>query len=384
VRARLALQVAGLVLATSAALLSVLYLTAERSIARQPIEVPIVSAAPVSGLPAGDDQAAVEFKQQLSAAERDLRDGVRRHTLPPLLHRGLPTLGLVTLTALGIGWAVAGRTLRPIQRVTDTARRITGSNLHERVEPSGPRDEMRELADAVDGMLARLDQAFDGQRRFVGNASHELKTPLAVNRTLLEVAISRPGAPEQLRNLGETLLEVTGRQERLLDGLLTLARSERTLADAALLDLAELTEAVVEVARPEAALLGVSLQLDTAEVPVEGDQALLERLVQNLVENALQYNTSPGWIRVAVDRDGGDARLVVANTGPAVPASAIPRLFEPFRRATDRVGSARGTGLGLSIVRSVATAHGGHASAAPRDGGGLIVEVRVPLGRMTR
>ena len=377
---RLTAKAAGLALAGSLLLLSVVFVTVDRSIARQPIEVPIVSAFPTTGTGPADEQVAVRLKQLSSQREQELRAGIRRNELPALLERGLVGTGLVVVAAAGLGWLVAGRTHRKVRRLTDAVRRISDHNLRDRIGLGGPREELRELADEIDRMLARLQAAFDGQRRFVGNASHELRTPLAVNRTLLEVAMSRPEAPRQLRELGGTLLEVTARQERLIDGLLTLASSERMLADKVLLDLVEIAEGVVAVARPEAERLGLDIRLTAPqEAPFEGHQVLVERLVQNLVENAMRYNTPCGWIRVAVETAADDVSLIVTNTGPAVPAAAASALFEPFRRVTDRVGSARGIGLGLSIVRSVAGAHGGSASAAAREGGGLIVEVRLPM-----
>jgi signal transduction histidine kinase len=381
IRLRLTALYGGLVLVTGAVLLSVLYVLLDRSIARQPVDVPIVYAS----RPAADgspgptvEQAAALLKQRLNEAEQDLRDGVRRQTVPPLMDRGLLTLGALVVGGLWIGWFASGRALRPIQQITDTARRVADRNLHERIGLAGPRHELRELAETFDGMLGRLDAAFNGQRQFVGNASHELKTPLAINRTLLEVAMSRPDATPQLRHLGEVLLEVNARQERLLDGLLTLARSEHDIADPVPVDLAEVARAVVAVAQPEADRLGVAVRLEVAAAPVQGDPLLLERLVQNLVQNAIRHNAPKGWMQLSTDRVGTDMRLTVSNTGPVVPPASIPGLFEPFRRATDRVGSARGTGLGLSIVRSVARAHNGKVTAAARDGGGLVVEVTLP------
>lgn len=377
---RLTVLHGALVLATGAVLLSVLYLLLDRSIAQQPINVPIVSAQPGAGSQAPTtEQEAVALKRQLSDAEQAIRSGFRRETLPALVTRGLLALGILAAGGLAVGWLAAGRTLRPIQQITATARRVADRSLHERIGLTGPRDEMRELADTFDGMLARLDAAFDGQRQFVGNASHELQTPLAINRTLLEVALNRPDAPPQLRQLGEVLLEVNARQERLIDGLLTLARSEHAVATPTPVDLGEVADGVVEVARPEIDRLGLTMTLDTAAAPVGGDPVLLERLVQNLVQNALRYNTPGGQVWVGTGRVDGTARLTVANTGPPVPAASIPGLFEPFRRATDRVRSAAGTGLGLSIVRSVARAHSGEVQATARSGGGLIVEVTLPV-----
>jgi signal transduction histidine kinase len=228
-------------------------------------------------------------------------------------------------------------------------------------------------------MLSRLDAAFEGQRQFVANASHELKTPLAINRTLLEVAMNRPNAPAGLHELGATLLEVNARHEKVVDGLLTLARSERTISHPVVVDLAEVAAGTVDVVRDESDRIGLTVTLDTNPALVTGDPVLLEQMVQNLVQNAVRHNTSGGWVRVTADRVGNTARLVVTNTGATLSATAIPALFEPFHRVTNRVGSTRGNGLGLSIVRSVVRAHSGNIVATPRDGGGMSVEVTLPV-----
>jgi signal transduction histidine kinase len=291
-----------------------------------------------------------------------------------LVQWGALALGGVAVAGVWMGWIAAGRTLRPIARITETARRVADRSLHERIALGGPRDELRELADTFDDMLERLDRSFDGQRRFVANASHELRTPLAINRTLLEVAMGQPDAPQQLRQLGTTLLEVNARHERLIDGLLTMARSEQAVVDPVPVDLIDVAGNVLDQTRAP----GVEMRSELLPAPTVGDPVLLERLAQNLVDNAMRYNVSGGWVHVCCTREGARSRLTVINTGPVVRAYEVPGLFEPFRRLTDRVGSARGTGLGLSIVRSVARAHGGDVYATPRDGGGLVVQVTLP------
>ena len=218
-------------------------------------------------------------------------------------------------------------------------------------------------------MLARLDQSFDGQRRFVVNASHELRTPLALNRALVELAISADATPDAQR-LGQALLKVNERHERLIDGLLTLADSETELVTKDPVDLADIAAHVLSGHAEARRELGPALTV--------GDPVLLERLVQNLVENAVKHNMpSGGWLRVETARVGGRARLVVSNTGVLVPAYEMESIFQPFRRlGRERVGGpSRGFGLGLSIVRAIARAHGGRATAAPRPGGGLTVTV---------
>jgi signal transduction histidine kinase len=310
-----------------------------------------------------------EFLRQLKARQEQIES----NTLHALLTQGAIALGVVTVIGVGFGWLMAERALRPVGRITETARRVAGGSLHERIALQGPADEIKELADTFDSMLERLDAAFDGQRRFVANASHELRTPLTINRTLIEVALGRPAPPVELVHLGETLLAVNARHERLIDGLLTLVASEQALTVHDTVDVAEIARHVTTGRVGE-----VSLE----PAVTVGDPVLLERVVQNLVDNALAYNVPGGGVWVRTRTSGSRAELVVENTGPAVPAYEVPRLFEPFRRLRSRTGSGQGaghgTGLGLSIVRSVAVAHGGRVDARPRDGGGLIVTVTLP------
>ena len=301
----------------------------------------------------------------------------RTDALTALLVQGGIALSLIVAGAIAIGWLIAGRMLQPIDQMTRAARRIADSpatdrGLHERIALEGPGDEVKRLADTFDLMLERLDHSFDGQRRFVANASHELRTPLTLNRTLLEVAVQRRGASAEVRQLGETLLEINGRHERLIDGLLTLAKSDRELSEPSYVDLADI---VTHVAAQHP-----TVTMAAGEAPTLGNAVLLERLVQNLVENGVRHNVPDGWVRVTSDtRPDGWVELVVTNTGPVVPPYELPGLFEPFRRLTaDRLAAPAGAGLGLSIVRAVARAHGGHVHARPRDGGGLVVTVTLP------
>ncbi|MEE2043309.1 ATP-binding protein [Nocardiopsis tropica] len=291
----------------------------------------------------------------------------------------LLALFLVGLLAVALGYAVAGRALSPL-KITRIARRLSERSLHERIALSGPDDEIRELADTFDGMLERLDRAFDGQRRFVANASHELRTPLAINRTLLEVALSAPDVSSDLKSVGQTLLETNARHERLIDGLLFLAKSDRELEVRARVDLGEVAGTVLSQLDGDLSGSGLSLRQDLRPAPVVGDPVLLERLVGNLVENALKYNVPEGEITVRSGMYEGMPAVQVENSGKVIPAYEIEGLFEPFRRGSgDRVGSSRSAGLGLSIVRSVVRAHEGVVTAWPRAGGGLVVTVCLPV-----
>ena len=311
---------------------------------------------------------------------------VQRHTavdavLNNLLWKSLLALLGVGIIALILGYFVADRALRPVQKMTAIARKLSETSLaHERIDLQGPDDELKELADTFDAMLTRLNRAFDAQRRFVDNASHELRTPLAINRTVLEVALGDPGASPDLKVLGRTLLGTNARNEHLIEGLLLLARSERELSVRKPVDVREVAKTVVEQLTPFAQEGGVLLHSDLYTATTTGDPVLLERCVANLVENGIKYNVAESgqlWVRTGI-LDGGSV-VQVANTGPHVPAYEVDDLFEPFRRLTaDRVDSARGAGLGLSIVRAVVRAHGGSVKAVPRDGGGLVVTVRLP------
>jgi signal transduction histidine kinase len=332
----------------------------------------------------GETVAPEDVPDYLFKREAELRSA----TLRSLLTQGAIALVVVAAAAIGLGWLLAGRVLAPLRRVTETARRVAhapaaGRGLHERLALNGPNDEVKELADAFDTMLQRLDHSFDGQRRFVANASHELRTPLTLNRSLVEVAMRRKTASPDVRQLGEVLLEVNTRHERLINGLLLLARSENESIDRSPVDLADVAAHVASQSAAEATEAGVDLQITAGSAGTCGDPVLLERLVQNLVDNAIRHNTpAAGRVRIWTGMGpDGRACLVVTNTGPVVPPYEIPSLFEPFRRFTgDRLATSRGAGLGLSIVRAVAHAHGGEVLASPAEGGGLTVTVALPAG----
>lgn len=296
----------------------------------------------------------------------------------------LLALLIATVGAIALSWLVAGRLLQPLRAITRHARDASQHTLSDRIALGGPRDELRELADTMDAMLARLQAAFDSQRHFAAQASHELRTPLAIIQAEADVALASPDALPRERDLALAVRTAAVRSERLVDGLLTLSRSESSMIDSVPLDLADLTGDVVGdlIGEADAAGLAIDLRLDAA--PVEGDRALLERLIVNLIRNAIRYNRPDGWVRIAVAGDGvaqpRTAVLSVVNAGPAVPAGEVEALFQPFRRGT---GAARarvaGFGLGLSIVRSVATVHGGEVTARPGPDGGLEVRVELPI-----
>ncbi|MER6088762.1 sensor histidine kinase [Streptomyces bluensis] len=315
-----------------------------------------------------------------NAALKACNDALKQHALDGLLSRSLLALLGLAVIAFAFGYAMAGRVLTPLGRITRTARAVAGSDLSRRIELDGPDDELKELADTLDDMLERLERAFTAQQRFVGNASHELRTPLAINRTLLEVHLSDPNAPVELQQLGKTLLATNERSEQLVEGLLLLARSDNQIIERKPVDLAEVASQAVDQVHAEAEAKGVEIRGERAPAVVQGNGVLLERIALNLVQNAVRYNVPDhGWVEVTTELQHGQAVLVVTNTGPVVPAYEIDNLFEPFRRLrTERTGSDKGVGLGLSIARSVARAHGGHIAARPREGGGLVMRVTLP------
>ncbi|HET9143325.1 sensor histidine kinase [Actinophytocola sp.] len=292
-----------------------------------------------------------------------------------LIASGIALVGAAAIAAL-LGWLTARRALRPVHTITATARRLGAESLDRRINLDGPQDELKELADTFDGMLDRLAAAFEGQRRFVANASHELRTPLAVQRTLIEVAMADPTASPELLRLGQHLLHTNERSERLIEGLLVLARSDQGLVSQGPVRLDEVVASVLRSTGGMAAEQGVTVVSRLEPRLVFGDQVLLERLVTNLVHNALHHNEPGGSVVVEV---GDQPALTVTNTGAVVPADVVPGLFEPFRRLDrSRRAGRDGAGLGLSIVRSVTRAHRGVVSAEPNLGGGLRITVHLP------
>ncbi|WP_435193332.1 sensor histidine kinase [Streptomyces sp. NRRL F-5630] len=328
--------------------------------------------------PNGDRTAAgVAHSSEL----RQLQDRYRAATLQSLLRQGALTLSLLTVIATLFGYLMAGRVLRPLNRIAETAQRIASRNdLKERLAFTGPRDEVTRLADTFDSMMGRLEKSFQDQQRFIADASHELRTPLAINRTLAEVAMRRKTAAEDTKRLAVSLLTVNERNERLINGLLALAKGETELADRTRVDLAELARHVVDQHHLQAAEAGVVINLDAKPAIASGNPVMLERIIHNLLENGIRYNESKGWVYLyTFTTQEGTATLAVENTGPLVATQDVEALFQPFRRlGADRTESDRGSGLGLAIVRAISRSHGGEAAAVPREHGGLTVTVSLP------
>ncbi|MFE2375349.1 sensor histidine kinase [Streptomyces sp. NPDC059398] len=379
IRIRLTLLYGGMFLIAGILLLTIIYMLAAQAL-NVGVELPFKIVAgsvtsEVCNLPKNGTA------DQFNAAMNSCVNHQRQQALDHLLARSLYALVGLSIIAFAFGYAVAGRVLSPLGRMTRTARRVAGTDLTRRIELDGPDDELKELADTFDEMLDRLERAFTAQQRFVANASHELRTPLAINRTLLEVHLSDPGAPVELTQLGKTLLATNERSEQLVEGLLLLARSDNQIVERKPVDLAEGAPRPIDQTLAEAAEKGVEIRGEQSPAVVQGNGILLERIALNLVQNAVRYNVAEdGWVEVTTELQPGQALLVVSNTGPVVPAYEIDNLFEPFRRLrTERTGSDKGVGLGLSIARSVARAHGGRIIAEPREGGGLVMRVTLPV-----
>jgi signal transduction histidine kinase len=411
VRLKLTLTYGGLFLLAGALLLTVNYALVRRSLGPAPdVGLTFVNSAPAGAGPGvgavkvfiGDKgnvvgavtkapgpggilpEPVTPDGRKVSDVLQEVTNSYRSKTLHELVVKSLQALGLMALLSVGFGWAISGRVLAPLHRMTATARKLSEENLHERIALDGPDDELKELADTFDAMLARLEAAFESQKRFVANASHELRTPLSIMRTEVDVALADPHAgPAEFRRMGEVVRRATERSDALIDGLLLLARSDRGPSAMDRVDLAALAEEALAQSAAEAAAAGVETTSQFDPAPASGDTALLGRLAGNLIENAIRHNESGGRLEVVTGPapDGDEVRLAVTNSGPVIDPAEVDGLFEPFRRlGADRVtaGGARGAGLGLSIVRSVVAAHGGRIAARPRLGGGLVVEVFLP------
>jgi signal transduction histidine kinase len=291
---------------------------------------------------------------------------------------GPAAIGLIAAAvALAGAWWLAGRFLRPIRAITTTAQEISATNLHRRLDLNGPDDELTELGRTLDDLFGRLETSFESQRHFVANASHELRTPLAGQRTLLQVALANPDAStEDLRAACDEALQLGEQQERLIDALLTLATSERGVERWEPFDLGEIAENVLAGHRQEAERRGIRIDASAAAASALGEPRLVESLVANLVDNALQHNMTGGRVEISTISAPGRATLSVNNTGPVVPPEEVERLFQPLQQiGGERVRHTDGHGLGLAIVRAIAQAHGAKVTALSRPEGGLDIEV---------
>jgi signal transduction histidine kinase len=307
---------------------------------------------------------------------------VNNSDLHHLLIWSLVAMVIMVLASMTLGWVLAGRVLRPLQVITTAARELSATNLHERLALGGPNDELRELGDTFDELLGRLESSFEAQRQFVANASHELRTPLTLERAILEVTLADPGASAaSLRTACERVLAIGEQQEHMIEALLTLARSERGLERREALLLDTLAGQVLQERREEATRRGLRIDSKLERAPTTGDRRLIERLIANLIDNAIRHNSPRGWVTVATTLDAGAAVLTISNSGPVLMPEDLTSLMRPFqRRGTERTGHGDGHGLGLSIVDAIATAHGARLVVQPQAAGGLRVEVTFPAG----
>lgn len=375
-RARLTLVYGGLFTLGGAVLVTVTYLLVAHNLPAgkpAPATDPAFLAQCDQAKRTGDtnlvEKCTKAFQAGVTAGAKVQRDT----TLSHLLVYSLIALAGVSIVAAFAGWLLAGRILRPVHQLTAAARAASEHNLSQRLGLRGPRDELRELADTFDDMLARLDAAFAAQSRFISNASHELRTPLTVMRTTLDVVLSKPAPTrEELIAMGADVRRAVDHADALIGTLLTLARNERGLTTRQPVDLAALAEDALDTVSVDGLHVSSALQPSL----VTGDPLLLERLVANLVENAVRHNVPAGLISVSTAAHNGQAELRVSNTGPVVPADRVDALFEPFTRLDERTGD--GVGLGLALVASISAIHHATVSAAPRAGGGLDVTVSIP------
>lgn len=381
-RWRLTLWCTVLFFLAGAILLSLNYLLVDRSLTQNPDEIRIAVAHKLGISP---NQVRTSEKGEIPDSDdrsvfRDVQSQIAHEHLERLLTESAIALGAMTIASLGLGWLIAGRVLRPVHRMTTTAKRLSESNLHERIALDGPNDELKELADTFDAMLSRLESAFESQRRFVADASHELRTPLAIIRAEVDVTLADPNAPpRELRAMAETVRDATERSEQLIDSLLVLARSDSASLNAEPTDLGAL-------ARSAAARLELDSRARTIDVEavlepafVMGDRALLDRLVGNLVENAARHNVDHGWITINTRHAGAVVSISVANSGADLDPADVDALFDRFHRTDEtRSSGAPGFGLGLSIVAAVAHAHRARLRAVPLPDGGLTVTVEFP------
>jgi signal transduction histidine kinase len=370
VRVRLTLLYGGLFLAAGAALLIVMYLLVRN--------IPVVIVSTPSATSTGSPVVSADGSPSVPGFIRNeaVSFALQQIAVHDLLIQGGIAMTIAMSAAVIVGWVVAGRVLHPVKTITVAARRLSGQTLHERIGIKGPNDELKELGDTFDSMLDRLDATFDAQRRFIANAAHELRTPLTVQRAMIDVALkSKTASAADLVSTLTKLRGITEVNEGIIDGLLTLAISERGLDHNDRVDLSVLAAEALQSASGHR--LRVVTALQRAEVC--GDAVLLLRMVQNLVDNAVRYNEPDGWLELTTRSEAKYVHLTVSNLGPKISTDDCNQLFEPFRRVrTSRTTSVPGTGLGLSIVRAISVSHRGYASATPLESGGLKVTVRLP------
>lgn len=368
VRLRLTAWYGGLFLLSGAALLAVAYGLAVQAFVGNTAANALCQAPGTGCHTIGAQQARAIAVQEHASV------------LSELVSRSALALVLMAVLSVAVGWFIAGQALRPLRTITTAARQISAASLSERLALAGPRDELTELADTFDGLLARLEAAFNAQRQFIANAAHELRTPLARQRVISQVALADPGATiESLRAAHERALASGGQQQQLIDALLILARGQAGLDKRESFDLADVVGQVLAARRSEAEERNLALHAVLSPAPAAGSRRLAERMAANLIDNALRHNLPGGQIEVVTGPRDSCAVVSVANTGPTISVAVVDGLFQPFQRlAADRTSRSDGLGLGLSIVQAIADAHNATITARPQPGGGLIIEVTFP------
>lgn len=380
-RARLTGLYGGLLVLAGILLTGVVYLLVSEGVYASVMSA-VVPTVPADGLnldsvPARrlDESAYSPLEPGQYAAAQKVSTVAGDAALSQLLTVSGISLAAYSVLSVAVAWWMAGRVLRPVGVITARARRLSGSNLHERLALDAPPGELKELADTFDGMLDRIEELVASRQRFAANAAHELRTPLAVQRSAAEIGLAGDPTPEKVARIRAKLIESAAGSEQLIEGLLLLAVSDDGLRRREPVALDETSAAVTDALAADAKARSITVELTARPVTVEGDAVLLDHLVHNLVANALRHNHPGGTVRVRV----GPGGLEVSNTGPVIAPETVPLLFEPFRRIRARQHApGEGAGLGLSIVASVARAHGGEASATANPGGGLTARVVLP------
>jgi signal transduction histidine kinase len=390
VRLRLTLLYGGLFLASGAALLTITYLLVRSSTGTVLKTPPSLPGAVTNPLPATASSSVghppvggqvIRIPARLAAVDLAAKRRARAEELNQLLIQSGVALAIMAAASIALGWVVAGRVLRPLRTMTTTTRRISEDNLGERLALAGPDDELKELADTIDGLLARLDAAFQAHRMFVANASHELRTPLAMMRTTLDVATGKPGPqPPQVAALSAKLREGLDRGDSLVESFLSLARAQHgVLQDGTVVSIAQIVDDAIKAHHGLIAANHIHIQRTMQDIWVEGSATLLGRMVENLVDNAVRHNRPDGWIRIDARLEGEYAQIAIESAGPQLRDSDVQELTQPFRRLGDqRTGSDNGFGLGLAIVAAITEAHRGKLELHALDEGGLGVLIHLP------
>jgi len=368
-RLRLTAVYGGLFLVSGVALLAITYLLARATDKPSYVEL---SGNVLRTVP----ESAVGHLHQFQAAVARYQSG--RDLSHQLIESGI-ALVIMAVAAAVLGWIVAGRALHPVSTITATARRISATNLHERLALDTADEEFKQLGQTLDSLLERLEASFAAQRHFIANASHELRTPLTRERTLLQVALDDPSTSDMWQSTGQELLASNREQESIIEGLLALASSEGEVDRREPIDLSVVVNAALQANRPDIDRFGINVETTIGSAFLEGDPDLIERLIANLLDNAIGHNVVGGRVHLSIDTKDGRAVLSISNTGPVIPTTEIDRLFQPFQRLdTHRAGHNNGHGLGLSIVKAIATAHGAFVSAQAPPSGGLRIELTFP------